>query len=175
MKFLLEVDPDDNPDAVGEMLRSTFFDEKLIHPKPFRDASGLEFEREPYRETGCYSTYEWQGDVLPLEPIHTEEFSCQHCEEVHAPKSIITWRQELCRCTYEAVWTRAEKVVKVDPAHFGPRDAGVVACGQVTIECRYFWDGDGTLAFRLPDGRWLVNTDCKKDHDWKIVDSEREI
>lgn len=38
------------------------------------------------------------------------------------------------------------------------------------IECRYFWDGDGTLAFKLPDGSWLVNYDCKKDHGWELAE-----
>jgi hypothetical protein len=36
------------------------------------------------------------------------------------------------------------------------------------IECRYYWDGDGTLAFKLVDGRWLVNTDCAKPTGWEV-------
>jgi hypothetical protein len=39
------------------------------------------------------------------------------------------------------------------------------------IEMRYFWDGDGSLAFILPDGRVLINTDCKKTYDWRYEDS----
>jgi hypothetical protein len=34
------------------------------------------------------------------------------------------------------------------------------------IKMRYYWDGDGTLEFHLPDGRILENTDCKKDNRW---------
>ncbi len=35
------------------------------------------------------------------------------------------------------------------------------------IECRWYWDGDGTLEFVFPDGSFLSNDDCKKDHFWK--------
>ena len=34
------------------------------------------------------------------------------------------------------------------------------------IECRWFWDGDGTLIFIFPDGSSLENSDCKKDYGW---------
>lgn len=35
------------------------------------------------------------------------------------------------------------------------------------IECRWFWDHDGTLEFLFPDGSFLVNSDCKKDYRWE--------
>lgn len=35
------------------------------------------------------------------------------------------------------------------------------------IRMRYYWDGDGTLEFHLPDGRILFNDDCKKSHNWE--------
>lgn len=31
----------------------------------------------------------------------------------------------------------------------------------------WYWDGDGVLAFKLPNGRVVINTDCKKDYYWK--------
>ncbi len=37
---------------------------------------------------------------------------------------------------------------------------------DITIKMRYFWDGDGTLEFQLPDG-YLINNDCKKDYCWE--------
>jgi hypothetical protein len=37
------------------------------------------------------------------------------------------------------------------------------------IEMRWYWDGDGVLEFRLPDGSWLSNTDCKKDYIWEYM------
>ncbi len=32
--------------------------------------------------------------------------------------------------------------------------------------CCWYWDGDGTLLFVLPD-RVLINTDCKKTYGWE--------
>lgn len=124
MKFTIEVTPEQNPDAVGEYLRSSFFDEKEIGDP----------ELGPYRETGCYSTFEWREDVYILEELPV----CAEDSDIFP----------------DLKWTRGQK------------DG---------IECRYYWDGDGTLAFRLPDGTWLVNTDCKKDHDWQLVASEDEL
>lgn len=40
------------------------------------------------------------------------------------------------------------------------------------IKMRYFWDGDGTLEFHLPDGRIYQNTDCKKARYWELVGPE---
>ena len=37
------------------------------------------------------------------------------------------------------------------------------------IECRWYWDGDGTLEFEFPDGGILSNTDCKKDYRWDYL------
>lgn len=38
--------------------------------------------------------------------------------------------------------------------------------GNEVVEMRYFWDGDGTLAFLFQDGRHIENIDCKKTHGW---------
>jgi hypothetical protein len=38
------------------------------------------------------------------------------------------------------------------------------------IEMRYFWDGDGYLAFIFPDGRVLINSDCKCTYGWEWQD-----
>ena len=41
-------------------------------------------------------------------------------------------------------------------------------CFQLgSFEMRYYWDGDGVLQFRLPDGSWLSNSDCKKSYNWE--------
>ena len=42
--------------------------------------------------------------------------------------------------------------------------------GEDYIECRYFWEGDGTLAFLFPDGSCIMNDDCKKDHEWNFYE-----
>jgi len=51
----------------------------------------------------------------------------------------------------ELVWNRTKRM-------FFPNE---------TIEMQYVWDGDGTLIFIFVDGSYLINTDCKKDYDWK--------
>ena len=115
MKFTIEVDPEERPDAVGEVLRGQFFQED--------HAEG---------EVGCYTSFDWQEGVeeLPLVHVETEEVVHHELEP-------------------GMVWTRGQK------------DG---------IECRWHWDGDGTLAFKLPTGKWLINSDCKKDHGWSLVD-----
>ncbi len=130
MKFTIEIDSETNPDAVGEFLRSSFFDEKKIE----YNEKEMEYGLNSYREVGCYSTFEWRPDVEPLEELPIDPDDPDIFEDMK--------------------WTRGQK------------DG---------IECRYYWDGDGVLAFKLPDGKWLVNTDCKKDHDWRIVESEDEL
>lgn len=30
----------------------------------------------------------------------------------------------------------------------------------------WYWDGDGTLVFKLPDDRIIYNSDCKHDDEW---------
>lgn len=63
----------------------------------------------------------------------------------------------------------------VDDYEDGEPDFFWTRARKNNIECRYYWDGDGVLAFGLPDGQWLVNYDCKKDHGWTVVANEREI
>lgn len=116
MKFYLEIEPDKNPDAVGEYLRSMFFREEGEH------------------DVGCYTVHEWRENVEPLPPRPVD---------FDLPDDL--------------QWTRGRKLV---PTGNGTQHA--------PIECRWYWDGDGVLAFKLPDGRWLVNSDCKKPFDWRL-------
>jgi hypothetical protein len=139
MKFTIEIDPEVNPDAVGEYLRSAFFNEMVTQ----------KIGDHEYKETGCYSTFEWQEDVENLDPI-------QILDEVDgdsAPQPLFTW-------------TRGKKLV-------GPVSPETNLC--VEIECRWYWDGDGTLVFILPDGQYLVNTDCKKDHGWYLTEDPEDF
>lgn len=133
-QLTLTIDVDDNPDAIGEALRSRFFDEKLLSGRIYGSN---------YRETGCYSTFDWHPEVEPLPDLTT------YPEEV--PEA---YREE-----EKIVWTRG----------LLPKTAVMEA-----IECRYYWDGDGTLAFILPDGSCLVNDDCKKDHGWEVFQSKAD-
>lgn len=135
MKFTMEIDSELNPDAVGEFLRSSFFDEK-----------DREAEWGGYRDTGCYTTFDWREDVeeLPQERVWSDQ---KLLADVGSEALIAD-------CDRQLMWIRGRKN---------------------QIECRWYWDGDGTLAFHLPDGKWLVNHDCKKDHDWNLVDREEDL
>lgn len=137
-KLTLEIDVDVNPSAIGEALRSSFFDEKMVKSR-----------NGNYRETGCYSAFDWKADVevLPELPLHTGH---------NHPPAEVGKPDDYCGACMDLgmTWKRGQK------------DG---------IECRWYWDGDGTLAFKLPDGRWLVNTDCKKDHEWFLTEDEEDF
>lgn len=46
-------------------------------------------------------------------------------------------------------------------------------CG---IEVGWFWDGDGTLLFYVPEINAVVmNTDCKKSYGWEFMESQNEV
>lgn len=152
MKFTIEIDSEKNPDAVGEYLRSMFFAE----------------DKNDAWSVGCYSVFDWREEVEPLPDTHEEEKVCQQCREVEAEMAAspgqIVWRDGECNCTCtrEAHWTRGKKTFYSTDSALG------------TIECRWYWDGDGILAFMLPAGEILVNSDCKKGYGWKIVYSWKE-
>ena len=155
MKFLIEVDPETNPDAVGEYLRSRFFDEKMVTPKPYKSCFSGVFQPEPYRETGCYQTFNWHPDVTPLPDLKIHE-DHNHPESEEA--------EDLCwACSGEdEYWKRAE----LQLADLGE---------MVQIICSYHWDHDGVLIFDFPDGSKLVNNDCKKDHGWEYYGPGKEM
>ncbi len=160
MKFMMEIDPEVNPDAVGEYLRSAFFNEQN-QPATF---GMIQAGNEPYRQMGCYSTFDWQDDVEPLEEILQEESTCKACRGagvISAGGGTPSY-DYVCTCTEKECWTRGRKLV--------------CTTGEpVSIECRYWWDGDGTLIFHLPGGKYLINTDCKKDHDWYLTNDPKEF
>lgn len=101
MEFTISINPQDNPNAVGELLRSRFFDEK----------DGF----------GCYTSFDWAPGVQALSDESVED------------DEGMSWR----RATLD------------------------------NIECRWYWDHDGTLEFHFPDGSFLSNDDCKKDYRWE--------
>ncbi len=117
MKFVVEIEPAKDPDAVGEYLRSMFFQQE----------DGL---------IGCYSSFVWDPNVRHLKPLIVD-------------------------CSDSCLWARGERAfLEGDSARF--------------VECRYYWDGDGTLVFLFLDGTELVNHDCKKDHGWIFQKQNRE-
>lgn len=127
MKFNIEVDTEhDSADVVGEALRGKFWKQPYSTTK-----------YGTYRETGCYSSFDYQDDVEELEPEIEERQEHWSGEE---------W-------TDRTEWHRARW-----------RD----------ILCRWYWDGDGTIEFHLPDGFVLRNTDCKKTYGWEYEDTQEE-
>ncbi len=166
MKFTIEIDPEVNPDAVGEYLRSTFFDEKEYSLGPEEG-----YSEETFREMGCYSAFDWAEGVEPLEEILQEESTCKECRGagIVAAGGGTPSYDYVCTCTEKECWTRGKKIVD------GSTAADRVSGRSCEIECRYYWDGDGTLIFILPGGKYLINTDCKKDHDWRCVDSPEDF
>jgi hypothetical protein len=137
IKFTVQIDPEEQPDAVGEHLRREFFQ---------HDAPGT---------VGCCDTFDWKHGVkeLPDEQIAAHN---------HAPEEET---DALCDgCLYKGLqWKRGEKAILLD-----------TGWNAAIIECRYWWDGDGTLAFRLPNGMWLINEDCKKRSGWSLSEDLRE-
>jgi len=160
MKFTIEIDPSINPSAVGEYLRSAFFDEKEVYVG----------SRSAGREIGCYSTFDWQADVEPLREIKQEETVCEGCQKMtpHKTQGGKNSMDHVCTCTFAVCWTRGKKQV-------GLSHVVELHAVEVEIECRYFWDGDGVLVFILPDGQYLVNPDCKKDHGWYLTEDPEDF
>lgn len=106
-----------SPNCVGELLRNHFFDQQ----KPqFQDSN-------EYGETGCYSTFEINNNIIKLKDIQVE-FDA------------------------ESIWQ-----CYLDKLN--------------SVEMRYYWDGDGTLLFILPDLSVVVNSDCKNDYEWEYYEN----
>jgi len=114
-----------------------------------RDAFFDQHQDEDGWSIGCYSVFDWRPGVHPLPDLPVEPVEHNHPEDQEPA--------ELCwGCSSEDMkWTRGAKSFALPELY--------------TIECRWYWDGDGTLAFSLPGNRWLVNTDCKKDHGWTLL------
>lgn len=128
MKFIITISTEENPDAVGEFLRSEFFWEDM------KEVAGL----------GCYNHFVWHPCVRRLEPMPVD------LSESLDPDSGLMWAR-------------------------GTRPApGRALNKQEFIECRWYWEGDGTLLFILPDKSQLINTDCKKTSGWEFYQPEEK-
>lgn len=53
--------------------------------------------------------------------------------------------------------------------------ASIEVAMNVSVKMRWFWDGDGTLTFELPDGRLLATEDCKKNYRWEFWPSFQDF
>lgn len=90
---------------------------------------------------GCYSTFATRDDFKPVEP--------------ESPVG-----RRLLKALYLDRDGDDEDVAWIIQA------ATLLSDGR--IHCGWYWDGDGVLAF-LVDGVGVVNTDCKKAHEWEWV------
>ena len=144
MNCNIEISKNDNPNAIGELLRGKFFKQNI--------AEGL---------YGCYSTFELNEGVekLPYRKVYwrdrpdiksddeccegdfTREEYCEKIEDEGRVFNEFAENEDLLE-----IWTRAE-------------------LNGVIME--YFWDGDGFLQFIFPDGSILSNNDCKKSNRWE--------
>ena len=51
---------------------------------------------------------------------------------------------------------------------YGLSEGVKVTCAQLDdVVMEYFFDGDGSLTFKFPDGQILNNSDCKKSNNWE--------
>lgn len=138
----LAIDPErTSPNAAGEMLRHWFFP-----PKPEGEWHG-----ETIWTRGCYSSFD-HIEATPLpDPDARAMWSAY-------------WRPHLA----DYQWESDEIRERVDES-LGDGQAWVTYCNGVRVEVGWWWDGDGTLIFRFPNGVILANSDCKKDYEWEWI------
>jgi len=96
MKFTIEVDPENNPDEVGEYLRSSFFreqDQEIVwNRRPNRDCS--------CRPRPCYSDLEWQKDVILLGKVEVDPDEEDGSSKLYWTRGRKTFGGEEIECRY---------------------------------------------------------------------------
>lgn len=101
---------------------------------------------------GCYSTFEYRDGFV---------------------ETGVTARE------FEFIWGRPFRPDDTDPNSWGYCDVEEIQNARWFkhsngIEMGWFWDGDGTLAFYVPEledeyhNGVVRNSDCKKDYDWQF-------
>ena len=111
----------------------------------------------PGNEYGCYSTFEVREDLMPVR-AGRREFEFLWGRPFDDEKNDINgW------CSIDA-----EEIERV---RWFKHPSG--------IEMGWHWDGDGTLAFFIPElideyhNGCVVNSDCKKDYGWEFGEKLR--
>ena len=106
----------------------------------------------PGKKYGCYSTFEVRPDVIRVEPTIRE---------------------------FEFLWGRSFDANNDDASGWCSIDSEEILRIQwfkhpSGIEFGWHWDGDGCLAFFVPElideyhNGCVVNSDCKKDYGWEF-------
>lgn len=117
---------------------------KINNPDAFGETiRDIVFVKKHEYEFGCYDTFYLTKDFYRIE---REEDEFKRLVEMMCRSSSYTFSNE----DYDLV----------EPI------ASAYTNGDITVA--WFWDGDGTLLVGH-NGRFAVNTDCKKDHGWKWV------
>jgi hypothetical protein len=99
---------------------------------------------------GCYTCFEFHKEAEPMDEREREEY--WYSFENEGPP-------------YNEAIERAKEATELGSGCIFELDG-------YKIECCYYWDGDGTLSFKIyndPDTPLasIINTDCKKPHEWE--------
>lgn len=122
----------------------------VVHAEPNTVGERLREETFAGEGYGCYSTFELRDDARIWTADEQRRF-----------------------------WLDVDRIAREDPEELEL----MVEAGQgctfslegLTVEAGWWWEGDGTLCFRITDQdgqvlRRIINTDCKKSYDWQELD-----
>lgn len=97
---------------------------------------------------GCYSTFDLIPEFKPME-FTEREFFFLYGRKPDFENNDLYWYDD------RDVFKRARWFKNIDNG----------------IEVGWYWDGDGTLAFYIPEDNIVVcNGDCKKSNTWEFIE-----
>jgi hypothetical protein len=108
------------------------------------------------QDTGCYSTFDVQKCFTKVTEGEIFEEAKKHLYEDIKP-TVYHYKLEEKDCYMKYVEMGNGEIVKSK------------ICEPEEIVMGWTWDGDGCLYFRF-NGRKVVNTDCKKDYNWRWIE-----
>jgi len=105
-------------------------------------------------DTGCYSTFQVHPSFKQIKEGKIFEEAKKYLYEYIEP-TVYHFKLEEKDCYLE--YESEGEIVKSK------------ICEPHEIVIGWTWDGDGCLYFRF-NNRKVINTDCKKDYEWKWID-----
>lgn len=118
---------------------------------------GMTFVGEGF---GCYENFEVRQDAIPWSEEERRSFIRENLVMLDPNEKNIEFISEVVderEITFMAAAGEAYTFTE----------------GGLTVDVFWYWDGDGTLAFRVRNGEevvgFVVSDDCKKDHKWENV------